>query len=297
MKLRIIIILIFVANLSFGQNYYEKFKKFSEEKNTIQQLKILKEWESKNVNDPELYTSYFNYYFTKSKTEIISINKNSNGKDGYQLKDSIGNVAGYIQPNISYNEKYAKKGIEYIEQGIFKFPKRLDMRFGKTYVLGENGNYTEFTNEIIKTIEYSNVIKNEWTWTKDKKLEDAENFMLGSIQNYVTQLYNTGNDDLLENMKNIAETILKYYPNHIESLTNVSIVHLIRKEFDKGLEYLQKAEKINPTDFIVLGNIAQAYKMKDDKVNAIKYYELMKKYGDEDAKASSEENIKILKQK
>jgi hypothetical protein len=101
------------------------------------------------------------------------------------------------------------------------------MRFGKTYVLGENENYTEFTKEIIKTIEYSNVIKNEWNWTKDKKLEDAENFMLGSIQNYVTQLYNTGNDDLLENMKNIAETILKNYPNHIESLSNISIVHLI----------------------------------------------------------------------
>ena len=73
MKLRIIIILIFVANLSFGQNYYEKFKKFSEEKDTIQQLKILKEWESKNVNDPELYTSYFNYYFTKSNTRVIII--------------------------------------------------------------------------------------------------------------------------------------------------------------------------------------------------------------------------------
>lgn len=169
------------------------------------------------------------------------------------------------------------------------------MRFGKTYVLGENENYTEFTKEIIKTIEYSNVIKNEWNWTKDKKLEDAENFMLGSIQNYVTQLYNTGNDDLLENMKNIAETILKNYPNHIESLSNISIVHLIRKEFDKGLEYLQKAEKINPTDFVVLGNIAQAYKMKDDKINAIKYYELVKKYGNEDAKANSDENIKNLR--
>lgn len=297
MKLRIFITLIFVVNLTFGQNYHEKFKKVSEEKDTIQQLKILKEWESKNANDPELYTSYFNYFFSKSKTEIISISKNSNGKDGYELKDSIGNVAGYMQPDNSYNEKYAKKGIEYIEKGILKFPKRLDMRFGKTYVLGENANYTEFTNEIIKTIEYSNVIKNDWTWTKDKKLEDAENFMLGSIQNYVTQLYNTGNDDLLENMKNIAETILKYYPNHIESLSNVSIVHLIRKEFDKGLEYLQKAEKINPTDFIVLGNIAQAYKMKDDKVNAIKYYELVKKYGNEDAKSSSDENIKNLKQK
>ncbi len=297
MKLRIIITLIFVVNFTFGQNYHEKFKKYSEKKDTIQQLKILKEWESKNSNDSELYTSYFNYYFSKSRTEIISISKNSNGKDGYQLKDSIGNVAGYIQPNISYNEKYSNLGIEYIDKGILKFPKRLDMRFGKTYALGQNENYTEFTKEIIKTIEYSNIIKNDWTWTNDKKLDDAENFMLGSIQNYVTQLYNTGNDDLLENMKNIAETILKYYPNHIESLSNISIVYLIRKEIDKGLEYLQKAEKINPTDYIVLGNIAQAYKMKDDKVNAIKYYELVKKYGDENAKASSDENIKILRQK
>lgn len=269
MKLRIITILTLISSFGFGQNFHEKYKKSTEEKDTIQQIKILKEWESKNSNDPELYTSYFNYYFAKSKTELISINKNSNGKEGFQLKDSIGNVAGYLQSNNSYNEKFAKMGMEYIEKGILKFPKRLDMRFGKTYVLGENENYAEFTKEIIKTIEYSNVIKNEWNWTKDKKLEDAENFMLGSIQKYVTQLYNTGNDDLLENMKNIAETILKYYPNHIESLSNISIVHLIRKEFDKGLEYLQKAEKINPTDFVVLGNIAQAYKMKDDKINAI----------------------------
>ena len=297
MELRIILILTLIANFGFAQNFHEKFKKSIEEKDTIQQLKILKEWESKNANDPELYTSYFNYYFAKSKTELISIDKNSNGKEGYQLKDSLGNVAGYMQSNNSYNEKFAKKGMEYIEKGILKFPKRLDMRFGKTYFLGENENYAEFTKEIIKIIEYSNVIKNEWNWTKDKKLEDAENFMLGAIQNYVTQLYNTGNDDLLENMKNIAETILKYYPNHIESLSNISVVHLIRKEFDKGLEYLQKAEKINPTDFVVLGNIAQAYKMKDDKINAIKYYELVKKYGNEDAKANSDENIKNLRKK
>jgi hypothetical protein len=37
--------------------------------------------------------------------------------------------------------------------------------------------------------------------------------------------------------------------------------------------------------------------MKGDKVNAIKYYELVKKYGNEDAKANSDENIKNLRQK
>jgi hypothetical protein len=83
MKLRIILILTLIANFGFAQNFHEKFKKSTEEKDTIQQLKILKEWESKNSNDPELYTSYFNYYFAKSKTDLISIDKNSNGKEGY----------------------------------------------------------------------------------------------------------------------------------------------------------------------------------------------------------------------
>ncbi len=297
MKISINLIFALVINLTYSQNYFEKFKSFSKENDTIQQSKLLKEWESKNENDPELYTSYFNYYFSKSKTEIISIDKKSNGKESLQLTDSIGNVAGFIQSNTSLNEKYLNKGIEYIEKGITKFPKRLDMRFGKIYVLGDTENYSEFTKEIIKTIEYSSVIKNDWNWTNDKKKEDSENFMLSSIQSYVNQLYETGNDDLLENMKNIAETVLKYYPNHIESLSNVSIVHLLRKEYDKGLEYLLKAEKLNPKDYIVLGNIAQAYKLKDDKKNAIKYYELVKKYGDENANEYSKAEIEKLKEK
>lgn len=295
MKLCLILIFTFLVNLTYSQSYFEKFKKFTKDNDTIQQLELLKEWETKNENDPELYTSYFNYYFSKSKTELISIDKKSNGKESLQLTDSVGNVAGFIQPTLLLNEKYLNKGIKYIEKGIEKFPKRLDMRFGKIYVLGDVENHSEFTKEIIKTIEYSTVIKNDWNWTNDEKLEDSENFMLGAIQNYISQLYETGNDDLLENMKNISETVLKNYPNHIESLSNVSIVHLLRKEYDKGLEYLLKAEILNPKDPIVLGNIAQAYKLKDDKENAIKYYELLKKYGDDDANEYAKGEISKLK--
>mgnify|MGYP003380295723 CR=1 FL=1 len=63
--------------------------------------------------------------------------------------------------------------------------------------------------------------------------------------------YNTENDDLLDNMKRIAETVLKYYPDHIESLSNLSIVFMLQKQYDKALEPLLKAEKLNPKDYIV----------------------------------------------
>ena len=80
-------------------------------------------------------------------------------------------------------------------------------------------DWKNFTSEIIKTIEYSSKNGNNWTWTNNEKYDGGENDFLLDIQTYQLQLYNTGNDDLLENMREIANEVLKYYPNHIESLS------------------------------------------------------------------------------
>ena len=164
-------------------------------------------------------------------------------------------------------------------------------------MLGKTEKYEKFTQEIIKAIDYSNVIKNKWTWTDNKPVDDPEKFMLSAVQDYVLQLYNTENDALLDNMKRIAETVLKYNPNHVESLSNLSIVYLIKKEYDKALEPLLKAEKIDSKDYIVLSNIAQAYKLKGDYKKAIEYYKLTVKYGDDAAKKYAKKQIEELKKK
>lgn len=96
-------------------------------------------------------------------------------------------------------------------------------------------------------------------------------------------------------MKQIAETILKYYTEHIESLSNLSIVFMLQRNYDKALDQLFKAQKINPKDYIVLSNIAQAYKLKGDKQTAIKYYEMTIKHGDKSAKLYAKEQIDELK--
>ncbi len=164
-------------------------------------------------------------------------------------------------------------------------------------MFGQLEDYEKFTTEIIRTIDYSNENKNKWTWTDSKPLDDPKEFMLSSIQNYQLQLYNTENDDLLDNMKRIAETVLKYYSDHVESLSNLSIVYMLQKQYDKALEPLLKAKKLNPKDYIVLSNIAQAYKLKGDNKNAIKYYELTLKHGDDQAKKYAQGQINELKKK
>jgi len=288
-------LLIFISHLGFGQDYQSNFQKYHQTSDTINQLKVLTEWEKSSPNDSELFTSYFNYYFSKSKEEGIILSKQEPEGKKLVLKDSLNQVAGFLGSQIHYDLDEFQKGIDKINEGIKLYPNRLDMRFGKIYALGQIKDWEKFTNEIITTVKYSAIINNEWTWTNNEKYEDGSESFLLSIQDYQLQLYNTGDDTLLVNMREIANEILNYYPNHIESLSNLSITYLITGEYDKGLISLLKAEKLNPEDYIVLSNIAQCYKLKGDKTKAIEYYEKTFEFGDEQVKTFAKQQIEELK--
>lgn len=290
--------LILVFNQVHGQTFQQQFNELVSKNDTIGQLQLLEKWEKVDSNDPEMYVAYFNYFAMKSMKEIITLGQNPKGDGVLEIRDkdnSNKEPVAYMYGDTYYDQDIVKKGFDYIDKGLEKYPNRLDMRFGKIYMLGQIESYENFTKEIIETIGYSAVNKNKWTWTDSKPLDDPKNFMLSSIQSYQLQLYNTGNDDLLDNMKRIAEEVLKFYPDHIESLSNLAIVFILRKQYDKALEQLLKAEKLNPKDYIVLNNIAEAFKSKGDKKNALKYYELTIKYGDEQAINFAKEKIKELK--
>lgn len=281
-----------------GQSFKERFNDLVSKKDTAAQFKLLIEWEVADNNDPEMYVAYFNFYVSKSKKDIIKLGNDPKDKDVLKIMDNDTTKkepVAYMYGDAYYDPSLLNKGFEYADKGIQKNPSRLDIRFGKVYMFGKLENYKDFTTEIIKAIDYSAIIQNKWTWTDNKSVDNPKQFMLKSIQSYQLQLYNTNNDDLLDNMKQIAEAVLKYYPDHVESLSNLSIVYLIKKEYDQALVELLKAESLAPTDYIILSNIAQAYKLKGDNKNAIKYYEETIKYGDEEAKDYAKNQIEELK--
>jgi len=188
-----------------------------------------------------------------------------------------------------------QQGFNKIDEGIALYPNRLDMRFGKIYALGQIEDWQKLTDEIVKAIQYSKINNNQWTWTNNQKRSDGKDFFLSSLQTYQLNLYNTEDDDLLPNMQTIALEILKIYPKHIESLSNLAITYLLTNQYDKGVEALLRAEKINPKDCIVLNNIAHGYKLQGNKKNAIKYYEKIIKYGDEEHVQYAKQQIEQLK--
>ncbi len=277
------------------QDYKQKFTDSFSKNDTASVQNILKKWEQKDPNNPELFIAYFNYYAKKSLGEFISMDHDQKSEQALVIKDSTGKEVGYLNSTMRYNPDIIEKGFEKISKGIVLYPNRLDMRFGKIYLLGDNEDFPAFTKEIIETIEYGNRIKNKWLWKDGKSLEDTKNFFLNSIQSYVQTIYNKEDNSLLPYMRQIAETVLKYYPDHVESLSDVAITYLVTGDYSNALLYLITAEKFAPKDCIVLGNIAEAYKRTKDKTNAIVYYEKMVKYGHNDQVQYAQEQLQLLK--
>lgn len=294
-KKQLFILNLFLLNFlcTTAQNYEKEFENFCQTKDTASLKELLEKWEAHSPNDAELYTSYFNYYYLKSGKEMVFLE----GMPENEQKGDSSKAIGNMYSKIVYDEILVQKGLNKINTGIEKYPTRLDMYFGKIYVLGKMEKWSELTNEIIKTIEVSQKINNQWTWTHNEPLDDAENFFLSGLQEYFIQLFNTGEDSLAGNMRRISLKELEYYPNRIESLSNLAITWMLDNEYDKALESLLNAEKLNPEDYIVLGNIAHAYWLKEDNQNAIKYYQKVIKYGDTSSQEFAKNRIAELNKK
>lgn len=294
----IMIGLILLPSVMAAQSMKEEYEALLLEDDPLQEEEFLKRWELADSNDAELYTAYFNFYVNQSRNENLAIGKDKPDTNDFLVLNESDTTqkepAGYIYNNVTYDTGLIKKAFHYADKGIEKFPMRLDIRFGKIYVYSLLGDYDKYTNEIIKTIEYSSENNNNWHWEDNKKLEDGKKVFLDGLQGYILHIYETGDNRLLKYMIQIAETTLQYYPDSVESLTNMAIVCLLWEEYDEALKTLLAAEKLRPDDMVVLGNIAQAYKLKGDKGNAIKYYMRIIDRGDADAKSYAKSQIEAL---
>lgn len=294
-KILLVLALLSLSYLGWGQDFQSDFKTYFQANDTVNQLKVLQQWEAARPHEAEWYTSCYNYHFMKAKRESMVMTTTAPQGEGLALKDSADQVAGYLGSEISFDRAELNKGLAIIDRGIQRYPNRLDMRFGKIYALGQIQDWNYFTAEILRTIQYAAINKNKWTWTNDEQKQDGKTFMLLSIQDYQIQLYNTEDDALLIHMRAIANEVLKYHPEHIESLSNLSVTYLLTGDYDKGIEALLRAEQLAPKDYIILANIAHGYSLKGAVNKAIEYYEKVALYGDASAIEFANQQITRLK--
>ena len=76
-----------------------------------------------------------------------------------------------------------------------------------------------------------------------------------------------------KNVGIICYKILSINPNHFDSLSLLSNLFAINKNFDKAKEFLEKAIKIQPKNLTILTNLGTAYEELGKTDKAIIFYQ------------------------
>lgn len=242
----VLVISLLLCSSVYGQSLKESFRVALDARDMVKAEEILKAWDLRDANDSELYVAYFNFFTVKS----------------------INNMTG------DYDKEYSQKALDYITEGVERFPTRLDMRIAKIYMLDQLKDYKSFTSEVLKLIVQSDKIKNNWKGEDFSLIDRADEMLFGAIVEFQGLLFDKSDTALYKDIIQISEEMQKYYPRNTQCLLSLSTVYITQKEYDKSLETLLKAEKIEPGNSILLYNIAYVYGVKGDKSNAKKYYEL-----------------------
>lgn len=294
MRYLILLALSFSSQFLRAQSLEDQFHAALEEGNDSLQRVVLDLWSTEAANDPERYIAEFNYGINMARNEVLGITYEPNGGEGLVITDSLGNEVGYMGTQVTWDSTYVLHATTFIQKGIDAHPDRLDMRFGYITLLGQIEAWDSFVGQITDAIARSKANANHWLWAYNEEFEESDGFV-DFLQDYQVILFEKGDPELLQYNESIAKAILEIYPNDIPSITNLGVIAYYREDLPTARDHFQKAIDLDPTDMVVVFNLAYIYETLGQKEESIATYELALKSEDESTRAQAQEIIESLK--
>ena len=247
----ILALLLAFVSTTMAQSWSDTFYDALNDDNLALQRKTLAEWQQAMPDDIDLYIARFNYHIGQATNTSSTI--------------------------------AADSAVLVIDQAIRLFPDRLDLRFGKTYFLGQIKRWQSFADEIIQTLDHSDRINHRWQFPNLSG--GGRELMLEGIQDYLYTLADEINntekltaDDtaIVLHMRHIAHRAAQLFPSDITILKYLAYTHIALADYDNALRHLLRAEKIDPNDPDVLDRLVLVYTKLKNKKLAAQYSQRLK---------------------
>lgn len=279
MKKRIVILftLLFVFSFLFAETNSEKFWNLWNSDNYEEATELLEKWEKINKKDPELYVCYFNMYLMKASNEQMHVEsflpENFNGQ--YMEGQNENGDKIYIYSIVEYDNDLCSKAFEYIDKGLSYNPKRLDMHFGKAHLYYLRGEYTNQADVIKNVLNLNKKYKDSWLWSNNETAKSANVGFTQSIHEYILKWYNTKKTSAFPLMKEISLLYVEQYPDDVIAYNDVGLSALLTNDLETAKKYLQKGYELDPSDMILLGNLARVYFSLGEIEDSYNYIKIM----------------------
>lgn len=295
MKYIFLITLLLSAQFTAAQSLEDRFNSALEDGNDSLQRHLLDQWALSQADDPERYIAEFNYGVNMARNEVIAMLSEPGENDGFVIKDSLGNDVGFMGTQVTWDSTYILHASTFITKGIEAHPDRLDMRFGYIHFLGQLEAWDPFVEQIKAAILQSGVNNNNWLWAYNETFEEASDFV-EFLQDYQVVLFEKGDPELLSYNEAIAQAILAQYTAHIPSITNLGVIAYYREDLTSARDYFQQAIDLDPSDMIVVFNLAYIYETLGDLEKAKATYALALKSEDSAIREEAQNILESLEQ-
>jgi len=257
---------------------------------------IIRDWERDSVLDPELYAVKTNYFFSRSSSNLVRIDKKvPAGNQAIPIQHQKTGEVYYIYEDKSYKPAYVDSAISCVKTGIHLFPHRLDLWFGLAYICQEIGDISSQVKTLSQAVEHANAYSDSILWSKNKPITNTDSFLVQSLHSYALHYYQTEED---EKFGQIAKLHVKYFPHSVIGRNDLGNYYGFKRLWRKALEQYMTAYAGDTTDMLVLNNIAHTYKKLGDNHNATRYYtQVVNNTTDPQIKEQALDGLNSLKKK
>jgi tetratricopeptide (TPR) repeat protein len=161
-----------------------------------------------------------------------------------------------------------------LQEATTKFPDRLDIWCGLSWMYQESGNFDNEFAILQKMVAYVREHPAGLKWLKGQPIpEPADKFVPDKLHSYGLYYGKKENPDDDKRMLQIATFSAEQFPNHPYAFNDVAVYYSINKDYAKTRQWLEKANHVDPTDTLVMYNLGCVSDKLGDKNAARKWYE------------------------
>jgi tetratricopeptide (TPR) repeat protein len=294
MKKSVLLLLaICFGPLGFAQDYNAQFLTAFEGGNDSIQRVVLDAWKLATPQDAEYFVAEFNYHVNLAYNEVMGILPDPPQGEAFAITDSTGEVVGYMGSYLSWDSVHTELALQTIRDGLAAHPNRLDMHFGYIHFLGQAKRWEDFAAGIEAVLAQDATNAHGWMWSDNEPFNEP-NFP-GFFQAYQVTLFNEQDPALFPYNIRISNAVLKYYPEDIPSISNLGVIAYYQEDLEGATVHFQRAVDLEPSDMIVVFNLAYMYETLGDVEKAIATYELALASEDPEARDQAKAIIEELR--
>jgi tetratricopeptide (TPR) repeat protein len=281
-----IICTLALSGFVHASDYYNRYMSMME-RNEIEQLpSVLNAWQKASPNDIEMHIAYYNYYQNKARTEVPTMGQLPDGTMG-------------IYNNVQWDKENVRLAIHHLDKALGINPLRMDVYFGKCWILGETEQFSELSKIVIDLLGRLKTEKREWLWSLNEPLKNMSANITQDVQGVLSNHFMTlyyASSNLSHSMK-IAEAEVAHFPKSVLSWSHLGMCFDKEKKYKDAQKAYLSGLKINKDDHVLIYNLGYSYELDGNKSAAQTQYKKLTTFNNPQIVSMGNKGLDRLKTK